>query len=342
MKAIRKLENAPGAVLCDIPVPQPAEDEVLVKILASALCKSDLDVFHYTESFRLAGVPVPFTMGHEFCGEVVAIGSNVKGFEIGDHVCGETHVPCDVCKPCQEGYRHICPDMGLIGRTVNGCFAEYMALPAVSAVKVPKEIPAEQAALFEPFGVAIHALQDAGISGKVVMITGTGTIGSMAVEAARAMGALKIIVTSRDDEKLERALSLGADAVINITRENLKERAVELSGGHGVDCVIETTGKAKIFNDALDSIRVGGKIVCVGNHNQTLEIPNFTGRVMYREITVTGIFGRRMFDTWNLASELAASGRVNLEKYVGKRLSLEAFEEGVKSFDDVFGRIVYV
>ncbi|MCI8608760.1 MAG: alcohol dehydrogenase catalytic domain-containing protein [Firmicutes bacterium] len=342
MKAIRKIEEGPGTVLQQIPIPTPADDEILVKILASALCKSDLDVVHATESFRLSHVPVPFTLGHEFCGEVIKIGENVKEFQIGDHVCGETHVPCGICKTCKEGMSHICPDMGLIGRTVDGCFAEYMALPAVSAVKVDKEILPEQAALFEPFGVAVHGIQVAEVSGKTVLITGTGTIGSMALECARKLGAVKVIVTSRDDDKLEMALDLGADGVINTTRESIGKRVMEETEGAGVDCVIEMTGVSDIVNQAIDSLRPGGKLVCVGNHNKAFTMENFTGRIMYREITVTGIFGRRMFDTWNLAVELVKSGGIDLEKYVGKRMRLEDFDQAVEGFNQVFGRMVFL
>lgn len=341
MKAIRKVKKGTGVLLQEIPIPCISENQLLVKILASALCKSDLDVFYFTESFHQSGVPLPFTMGHEFCGEVVKVGKAVKGFKPGDHVCGETHVPCRTCAACQSGYQHICPHMGLIGRTVDGCFAEYMALPAVSAVKIPKEIPAEQAALFEPFGVAVHALQEAQVDGKAVMITGTGTIGSMAVEAARAMGAGKIIVTSRDDQKLERARELGADHGINIKKDNIRNETEKYTRGAGVDCVIEMTGKDTVFNDALDALRPGGKIICVGNHNQPMVIQNFTGRVMYREITVTGIFGRRLFDTWDIAVQLACSGKVDLKRYIGRRTKLEYFDKAAGDFEKVSGRIVF-
>ena len=341
MLAVRKTEKGTGAALCQIPVPKPTDSQVLVKIVAAALCKSDLDVINNTESFRLSNVPVPFSMGHEFCGLVVEVGSLVEGISIGDYVCGETHVPCDICTTCKQGRRHLCPDMGLIGRTVDGCFAEYMVLPAVSAVVIPKEIEPETACLFEPFGVAVHAVQEADVSGKTLLITGTGTIGSMALECAANLGAVKIIVTSRDREKLAIAKKLGADAVVLTTEENLHEKVMEITDGEGVDRIIEMTGKSNLFQDGLDVLKPGGKMVCVGNHNQSLCISNFTGRVMYKEITITGIFGRRLFDTWDLAIHMVREGKIDLQKYIGKRLALSAFEDGVESFDQVFGRVVF-
>lgn len=342
MLAIRKDKTGPGITLCEIPKPKIKDDEVLVKILATALCKSDLDVIYDAESFRLSKVPLPFTLGHEFCGEIVEAGADVSQFKIGDKICGETHVPCGQCRTCGEGKPHICPEMGLIGRTVNGCFAEYMAVPEKAAVRVPGSMAPAHAALLEPLGVAVHSLQEAGIEGKSLLITGTGTIGTMVLECAKALGAKQIIVTSRKTLNLERAKAIGADAVINTETSPIHEKIKEYTDGAGVDCVIEMTGKNHILNQAIDCLRAGGKIICVGNQNEPVTIDDFTRRVMYREIIITGIFGRRLFDTWDLAIQLAESKRINLERYVGKFSRLEFLEKEAENFENYTGRIIFM
>ncbi len=343
MLAIRKVQNAPGVCFEELPVPEITEDEVLVRILKTALCKSDLDVVNHTPSFAESGVPLPFTLGHEFCGEVVSVGRRAAGlgFVPGDHLAGETHVPCGVCKPCRTGYSHICPDMKLIGRTVDGCFAEYMAVPAAAAIPVPKSIPAEWAALFEPLGVAVHAVEKAQVCEKHVMILGTGTIGSMALECAKLLGAASVTVVSRQAEKLARAKELGADHVIDSSSQDPAQMVMEITHGEGMDRVIEMSGTDRLLNLAVDSTAIGGRVVCVGVYNQPVELPRFTPRIMYREIELTGIFGRKLYDTWYTALDLVSSGRLNLQKYVGLRLPLREFETGVEQFSQIFGRVIY-
>lgn len=343
MLAIRKTENVPGIRVEEIAPPEIAEDEILVRILKTALCKSDLDVVDYTASFADSGVPLPFTLGHEFCGEVVAVGRQAAkmGFRAGDHLAGETHVPCGVCKPCRTGFPHICPDTKLIGRTVNGCFAEYMAVPAVSAVSVPRSIPPEWAALFEPLGVAVHAVQTAQVCEKHVLILGTGTIGSMALECAKLLGAASVTVVSRQAEKLVRAKELGADHVIDSSCQDVVQMVSAITGGNGMDRIIEMSGTGRLLNLAVDSAAIGGRVVCVGVYNEPVELPRFTARVMYREIELTGIFGRKLYDTWYTALDLVSSGRLNLQKYVGLELPLREFETGVEQFSQIFGRVVF-
>ena len=237
MKAVLKTKPEVGAELRLVERPEVTPGHLLVKVLATALCHSDFDVYNYAPSVAAQNLKMPWIMGHEFFGEIVQVGQGVEGFAVGDRISSDSHVPCGYCHTCITGNQHICDNtMTVLGRTHPGCFAEYINLPAVAAVKMPKETRPECGALMEPFGVAVHAIQQAEIAGKTLVITGLGTIGMMALASARFLGATRIIAVSTSEEKLKMAEELGADFGINSRTQDVVQAVREaLERDYGVE-----------------------------------------------------------------------------------------------------------
>jgi threonine 3-dehydrogenase len=327
--------------MIDIPVPGIGPRDLLVKVKATALCKSDVEVFEWTPLVQAANYPLPFTMGHEFAGEVVKTGELVKGFAAGDRAAGETHIPCGVCRECRTGNGHICANhMGVLGRTVDGSFAGYICLPEVSAIKLPPRADYIQCSLYEPLGTAVHALQKAAPSGKNIAILGPGTIGLMACEAAKAMGASRVFAVGSNPERLAYSLTIGADAAINGKEKDFPREIKKLCSR--LDAVIDCTGNTVLINQAIDALAIAGTLVCVGMVGAELTIPNFMYRVVYRELRITGIFGRHLYTTWDILENLLGSGRVKLEHYVGEVLPLHAYQKGLDHFSRLKGRAILI
>ena len=341
MKALRKADQKPGAVMVEIPIPEIKDNEMLIKVTATALCKSDVDVYEWTPLVASSNYALPFTLGHEFFGEVVKAGSSVKRFKLGDKIAGETHIPCGYCNTCRTGNQHICSNnMGVIGRNVNGCFAEYIVMPEISAVKMPDDMNPAQGSLMEPLGTALHAVTKANVSGKTVAILGCGTIGQMAVEFAKFLGATKVIAADIMQSKLDECKKLGADVIINNREQDWVEVAMKETHNIGVGCVVDFTGNQKVINQAMDALAIGGKCVFVGMIDYPLTFNEFMKKVVYKELNLTGIFGRRMFETWELLAEILATGRINLGHYVAAEIPMSEFEKGVEMFPKVSGRVV--
>jgi threonine 3-dehydrogenase len=341
MKAICKTKPGAGADLIDVPEPQIGPHDLLVRVKATALCKSDVDVYEWTPLVASANYKLPFIMGHEFSGEVVKAGELVKGFSPGDRVAGETHIPCGTCRECRTGKAHICTNnMGVLGRNVNGSFADYIRLPEVSAIKLSPNLDLVQGCLYEPLGTAIHALQKAEPMGKHIAIIGPGTIGLMMVEAAKGMGASRVFLVgaNSDAERLKYSAQLGADVAINGQEKDFLPEIKKISSR--VDAVIDCTGNTGVINKAIDLLSIGGTLVSVGMIESEMTIPNYMYRVVYRELKLTGIFGRHLYTTWDILDALLESGRVKLEHYVGGVMPLKDFEKGLNDFTKIIGRAI--
>ncbi len=342
MKALRKVKSGKGANWEDIDMPQIGEDDLVVRVKATALCKSDVDVYEWTSLVAGANYPLPITMGHEFVGEIVEVGKHVKNFLMGDHITGETHIPCGYCHSCRMGNGHICSNnMGVLGRTVDGSFAEYIRIPEVSAIKIDKEVPISQGALMEPFGTAVHAVMKGEVSGKSVIVLGCGTIGLMAVELSRLLGATKVIAVSRTPAKLEDALHYGADVAINTREHDLVEVVMDETHDIGVGVAIETTGDQKIINQVMKILEVAGRCVFVGMIDYPLTFDGFMNKVVYKELILTGIFGRRLYETWETVASILQSGRIDLSHYVAAELPLVEFKKGIDMFSSLSGRVIF-
>ena len=342
MIAIRKTEERPGVTFVDIPVPQPGDQEVLIRVRASAFCRSDLDVAEWTPLVASAHYKLPFTLGHEFSGEIVAMGKNVKGFAVGDRVAAETHIPCGCCQACRTGNQHICGNhMGVLGRTVDGCFAEYICMDAGSVIKIADTLTWEEGALMEPFATAMYAVMKAKPYGQPLVIAGVGTIGQMAVEIARHLGASQIFAVDINDQKLSESIQRGADYAVNGKNEDFSKLVLEKTGGVGAYSAIDFTGNQKVINQAVRSLRIAGTLVHVGMVEGSMEYQSFMYQVVYRELNITGIYGRKMFETWEMVDNLLKQNKIDMSSFIGKRMKLEEFEKAADIFRDISGRIVF-
>ena len=341
MKAIRKIKPGIGADIVDIPIPECGPMDLIVKVKATAMCKSDVEVFEWTPIVAASNYDLPFTMGHEFSGEVVQVGQYVKNFNVGDKVAGETHIPCTICYECRTDNQHICTNnMGVLGRNVDGSFAELIRLPAISAIKLDKNADYIESALLEPYGTAYHALQKAQVSAGNVVILGTGTIGLMACELAKLMGAARVFAMDIKPSRLEYALKVGADVAINGMEQDFVSE-IKKHTGH-IDAVVDLTGNIGVINKAVDVLSTGGRLVHVGMIQSEMTFEKYMNRVVYRELIVTGLFGRHMFRTWEPMLNLLETGRVNLKAYIGKTMPMADYEHSLEIFDDINGRAILI
>jgi len=324
MKALRKTHPEPGADLVEMADPRPSQGEVLIRVDIAAICGWDQHLYRWPadlgDTMRL-----PFTLGHEFSGSVIEVGSGVSGLRPGDRVAGETHYPCGRCFQCNTGEQHICADLRLVGLDIDGCFADYVVLPQICARKIPPALPPHEAALLEPFGVAVHAVTEAQVWGKSVAILGCGPIGVMAVAVACRMGAVHVYATSRTPAKLQAALRMGATRALNPTGEDIVQEVVAGTGGTGVGAVIDLTGDPIAVEQGFRMLRKGGRMVFVAAIAGPLKL-DMRQHILWKEAKISGIHGRRMFETWILAEELACSGKVNLQTFMGETYGLSDFE----------------
>jgi len=324
--AVRKASPQPGAELAPMPLPDSlAPQEVLIQVDLAAICASDVHVYDWAPNVAASHLPLPVTMGHEFTGTVLQTGEAVKTLAAGDRISGETHLPCGECYQCQTGQQHRCQNLRLLGRQIDGCMAEYAVLPEICARRIPSHIPVEQAALMEPLGVAVHAVDKAGVSGETVAILGCGAIGLMAVAVAKAFGALRIYATSHSPAKLERALQMGAYRGLKVDRDDVEAEILAETGREGVGVVIEMSGSPEAIAQGFQILRKGGTYVAVGIPTRPVEL-ELVNSVIKREALYTGIHGRKMWDTWIKAERLLASGQIDLSPVFGQRFPLAEFE----------------
>ena len=329
MKAIVKEKPGRGAAWQAMEVPGVGPKEVLIRVKVGAICGSDVHIYEWDPWAQSVVPGLPHILGHEFAGEVVEVGKEVHHLRPGDHVAGETHIPCDNCYFCLTGQRHICIGMKVYGVHSQGIFSEFTTVPEPCAVKIPKEIPFPAAAMMEPCGVAVHGLSKGIISGKTLAIFGCGPIGLFAVQAAVAYGAAKIYSVDISENRLKMAQSFGAARTFHPEKDSLEKTILDETSGIGVDMVLEISGSQKAYDQGLRILRKAGTFVIIGVASKPiqLEIPT---NIMYKEAKIFGITGREMYETWYQVSNLIQSGKVDLEKVVTHKLPPEEFEEGFK------------
>ncbi|HQR49551.1 MAG TPA: L-threonine 3-dehydrogenase, partial [Steroidobacteraceae bacterium] len=256
MKALVKSQRAPGIWLDDVPEPKVGHNDVLIRIRKTAICGTDIHIYNW-DHWAQKTIPVPMHVGHEYCGEIVAIGSEVQGFAVGDRVSGEGHITCGYCRNCRAGRRHLCRNTVGVGVNRPGCFAEYLAIPAFNAFKLPDAITDEIASILDPFGNATHTALSFNLVGEDVLITGAGPIGIMATAIARHVGARHVVVTDVNDYRLGLARAMGASRAINVTRESLDDTMKSLGMVEGFDVGLEMSGNPKAFRDLLRTMHHG-------------------------------------------------------------------------------------
>jgi len=328
MKAVIKTKPEPGAEILEVEVPTPGPDAVLVKVQATSICGTDLHIYQWNDWAKKRIKNMPQIMGHELCGQIVELGSNVKNLNVGDIISAETHIACGYCFQCRTGLAHICQNCRIFGVDIDGVFAEYALVPSANAWLVAEKIPKDFVSVMEPLGNAIHTVLAGEIAGNNVLITGCGPIGVMSIAVSRLCGATKIIATEVNDYRIHLAKKMGADIVLNPQKNDVLETVFNETNGLGVDIVLEMSGSPSAINDGLKAIRAGGRFSMLGipDHPLKIDLTN----IIFKYITMQGINGRLIYSTWYKASRFLASGRLDLEPVITHRFRLEEFEKGME------------
>ncbi|MDI3547070.1 MAG: threonine 3-dehydrogenase [Halanaerobiales bacterium] len=329
MKAAYKPNRNKGIEIREIPVPEISSNEILIKVKAGAVCGSDIHLYNWSDWCENVDAKNPMVIGHEFCGEVVAVGEQVSSIKKGDLIAAETHIPCGECRLCKTGKQHICQDMKIVGVHTDGAFAEYAKIPEVCAWKLPEGTPPEIGAVYEPFGIAVHGVLKDKIAGFSTVIIGAGPIGLFAANVASVSGASQVFVVDLSEYRLNLASKMGDNIVtLNPTQDDVVKIIKEKTGGFGADVVIELSGSVSGTKTGLEVLRKGGRVSLIGLHSQ--EVPlDLVNNVIYKEATIYGITGREMFDSWYLADSLIQSGKLNIRDILTHEFSLDETEKAI-------------
>lgn len=326
MKALSKLYDKKGIWSVTAPIPKPGHNDLLIKIKKTAICGTDMHIYHWDE-WAQKTIPTPMIVGHEFVGEVVEVGAEVSGFRVGDRVSGEGHLTCGHCRNCRAGRRHLCRNTKGIGVNIQGCFAEFLCLPAFNAFKLNDDITDSQAAIFDPFGNAVHTALSFDMVGEDVLITGAGPIGAMAAAVASHVGARHIVITDINDYRLELAKRMGATRTVNVVNESLDDVMENLLMCEGFDVGLEMSGAPSAFRSMLKHMNNGGKIAMLGIPPNEMAIS--WDEVIFKGLQIKGIYGREMFETWYKMANLVQSG-LDLNPIITHEFNIEDFQ---KAFD---------
>jgi len=324
IKALAKLKAEPGIWMTQVEKPELGHNDLLIKINKTAICGTDVHIYNWDE-WSQKTIPVPMVIGHEYAGEVVAIGQEVRGFAIGDRVSGEGHITCGHCRNCRGGRTHLCRNTVGVGVNRTGCFAEYLVIPAVNAFKLPDEISDDLAAIFDPFGNAVHSALSFDLVGEDVLITGAGPIGIMAAAICKHVGARHVVVTDVNDYRLDLAKQMGATRVVNVAKESLKDTMAELNMTEGFDVGLEMSGVPSAFSSMLELMNHGGKIAMLGIPPSDMGID--WSQVIFKGLVIKGIYGREMFETWYKMASLIQSG-LDLSPVITHHYSVDEFQQG--------------
>ena len=305
MKALVKKQAGRGIWMADVPEPEIGIDDVLIRIHKTAICGTDIHIYNWEDWVRDA-VPIPNVLGHEFVGEVAAVGANVHGVGVGERVSGEGHIVCHICRNCRAGNYHLCRNTKGVGVSRPGAFAEYLAIPAANVYKVPDDIADDIAAIYDPFGNATHTALSFDLVGEDVLVTGAGPIGIMAAAIARHVGARHVVITDVNPYKLELARKMGIRHTVHVGPETIADKFEELGMREGFDVGMEMSGTGAALTELIGWMNPGGKVALLGIP------PDGTGikwtDVIFKSLTIKGIYGREMFETWYKMTALLQSG----------------------------------
>ncbi len=330
MKALIKAESAPGLTLTEIEQPTPGPREVLIQVDRTGICGTDLHIYNW-DPWAQKTIPLPLVVGHEFVGRIVELGKDVDVLKIGDLVSGEGHLICGRCRNCLAGRRHYCKNTRGVGVDSPGAFAEFMVLPATNVWKLAPEITKDSAAIFDPFGNATHTALTFPLLGEDVLITGAGPIGCMAAGIAKHSGARHVVVTDLNPKRLALAKTMGATRTVNVMEETLPEVQKDLSMTEGFDVGMEMSGNKNAFNDLIANMRHGGQIALLGIPEPEIGID--WNQVIFNSLTIQGIYGRKMFDTWYQMTSMIQSG-LSIEPVITHRFDYTDFEKGFSAMNE--------
>lgn len=324
MRALSKLKREAGIWMTEADIPQPGPNDLLIKIHKTAICGTDIHIYQWDE-WSQNTIPVPMIVGHEYVGEVVGLGQEVRGFELGDRVSGEGHITCGHCRNCRAGRRHLCRNTVGVGVDRQGAFAEYLVIPAFNAFRIPDNISDDLAAIFDPFGNAVHTALSFNLTGEDVLITGAGPIGIMAVAVAKHVGARHVVITDINDYRLELATKMGATRSVNVANQDLPDVMAELGMTEGFDVGMEMSGVPAAFSSMLECMNHGGKIAMLGIPPSNMSI-DWT-KVIFKGLEIKGVYGREMFETWYKMASLIQSG-LDLSPILTHEMPVDQFQEG--------------
>ena len=324
MKALVKRRSEPGVWLEDAPEPRIGPNDVLIRIDRTGICGTDLHIYNW-DAWAQKTIPVPLVIGHEFVGEIVEVGTNVSGFVAGDLVSGEGHIVCGRCRHCLAGQKHLCPHTQGVGVNRPGAFAEYLALPTSNVWKHNLGVDRDVASIFDPFGNAVHTALSFPVLGEDVLVTGAGPIGCMAVAIVRRAGARFIVVTDVNPYRLELAKKMGATLALDVRTQKLKDAQKELGMLEGFDIGLEMSGNPQAFREMLANMAHGGRIAMLGIPEKDLAIDWNT--VIFNMLTVKGIYGREMNETWYKMTVMLQSG-LDITPVITHRYPYTEFQKG--------------
>jgi threonine 3-dehydrogenase len=337
MKALVKSHSTPGLWLDDVPEPDTGINDVLIKVHKTGICGTDLHIYNWDE-WAQKTIPVPMVVGHEFVGEIVEVGSNVVDFRPGQIVSGEGHVVCGRCRNCLAGRRHLCKDTKGIGVNRPGAFAEYVALPMANVWVHNEGIDPEVASIFDPYGNAVHTALSFPVLGEDILITGAGPIGIMAAAVVLHAGARHVVITDVNPYRLELACKMGVTRAVNPMEQSLGDVQKELKMTEGFDVGLEMSGNAAAFQDMLANMAHGGKIAMLGIPAKPIAIDWNT--VIFNMLTIKGIYGREMYETWYMMRSMLESG-LDLTPVITHRYGYEDFEKGFAAMNSgLSGKVI--
>jgi threonine 3-dehydrogenase len=341
MRAIVKGSPGPGAEIREVPVPECGPGELLLRVLRAGVCGTDLHIYKW-DRWSESRLKPPVTIGHEFVGEVIELGAGVTDFAVGQRVSCESHIVCGHCLACRTGNGHVCDHTKILGVDVNGGFAEYVVVPSVNAWPSPPNISIDAAAVMEPLGNAVHTAFAGALAGASIAVTGCGPIGLFAIGVARAAGAAHVFASDVSAYRLDLARRMKADAVIDVSKENFVERIEALSEGRGLDGILEMSGNPSAVRDGLTVLRNGGRLSMLGLPKEPFNL-DWNRLVIFKGITLHGIIGRRMYQTWYQMDNLLRSGRLDVTPAITHVMPMQEFDTAIGLLDSgKAGKIVLV
>jgi len=327
MLAVVKPEPKPGTEIRDVAIPKIGPTDVLVKVKVASICGTDLHIYNW-DPWAQHRIHPPLIPGHEFCGEVVAFGNEVTSVKEGDFVSAEMHVACGKCLQCRTGEAHICQFVKIIGVDADGAFAEYVKIPETNIWKLDPAIPLEYASILDPLGNAVHTVLAGEIAAKTVAITGAGPIGLFAIAVARAVGASRVYVIEVNEHRRKIAKEMKADYVLNPKTDDVRTIVMDSTDGQGVDVVLEMAGHPDAIRTAFNIVRRGGRISLLGLTSKPISL-NFSEDIIFKGITIQGINGRRMYQTWYQMTALLKAGKLDLHPAITDRMPMKDFSKGM-------------
>ncbi|HTX72708.1 MAG TPA: L-threonine 3-dehydrogenase [Rectinemataceae bacterium] len=324
MKALVKKRPETGLWMEDVPMPAVGPKDILIKVKKTAICGTDVHIYKW-DAWSQRTIKTPMTIGHEFVGEIVELGSEVVGWKLGERVSAEGHIVCGECRACKAGKRHLCPNTRGVGVNRDGCFAEYVSIPSSNAWRVHPSVSDDIASIFDPYGNATHTALSFDMVGEDVLITGAGPIGCMAAAICRHNGARNVVITDVNEYRLALAKKLGADRAVNVAKDDLKKVMDELGMVGGFDVGLEMSGSPQAFAQMLDTMYHGGRVALLGL------LPNGTGinwdDVIFKGLFVKGIYGREIFETWYKMEAMIRSG-LDIAPVITHHFKFDDFQKG--------------